>query len=59
MAARKRLLKRKAKQAVPGTVEGTKRPNKAAIAAGAGGGRRLLLILARKSSDDEAAGGRS
>ena len=28
----KRVLKRKAKAAVPGTVEGTKRPNKSAIA---------------------------
>jgi hypothetical protein len=27
----KRVLKRKAKDAVPGTVEGTKRPNKGAI----------------------------
>ncbi len=27
----KRVLKKKAKQAVPGTVEGTKRPNKGAI----------------------------
>ena len=28
----KRVLKKKAKQAVPGTVEGSKRPNKTAIA---------------------------
>ena len=31
--AGKRALKRKAKEAVPGTVEGTKRPNKPAIVA--------------------------
>lgn len=29
----KRVLKRKAKEALPGTVEGTKRPNKGAIVA--------------------------
>ena len=30
----KTVMKHKARQAVPGTVEGTKRPNKGAIAAG-------------------------
>ena len=48
----KRVLKKKAKDAVPGTVEGTKRPNKGAIAtvlAALGG---LLWFWRRKSSDE-------
>jgi len=47
----KRVLKRKAKAAVPGTVEGSKRPNKSAIAtivAALG----VLWFWRRKSSDD-------
>ena len=49
----KRVLKKKAKDAVPGTVEGSKRPNKGAIAtmlAGVGG---VLWFWRKKSSDDE------
>jgi hypothetical protein len=52
--AAKRVLKKKAKQAVPGTVEGTMRPNKGAIVsllAVAGG----ALWLWRRSGDDTAA----
>lgn len=49
----KRVLKKKAKDALPGTVEGSKRPNKGAIAtvlAAAGG---MLWFWRKKSSDDE------
>jgi hypothetical protein len=46
----KTLLKRKARQAVPGTVEGTKRPNKGAIAAGVAAAVGVLLFWRRKSS---------
>jgi hypothetical protein len=49
----KRVLKKKAKQAVPGTVEGTKRPNKGAIVsllAVVGG----ALLFWRRSGDDKA-----
>jgi hypothetical protein len=49
----KRVLKKKAKDAVPGTVEGSRRPNKGAIAtvlAGLGG---ALWFWRRKGSDDE------
>ena len=50
----KRVLKKKARQAVPGTVEGTKRPNKGAIVS-------LLAVVGgviwfwRRSSDDATA----
>jgi hypothetical protein len=50
----KRVLKRKAKAAVPGTVEGTRRPNKGAIATGVAALGGLLWFMRRKSSDDEA-----
>lgn len=49
----KRVLKKKAKDAVPGTVEGSKRPNKGAIAtllAAVGG---ALWFWRKQSSDDE------
>lgn len=49
----KRVLKRKARQAVPGTVEGTKRPNKGAIAAGVAAVLGVLLFWRKKSSADE------
>jgi hypothetical protein len=48
----KRVLKKKAKDALPGTVEGSKRPNKgliAMLAAIAG----VLVFWRRKSSDDD------
>ena len=48
----KTVMKRKARQAVPGTVEGSKRPNKGAIAAGLAAVVGLLWFW-RKSSDDE------
>ncbi len=49
----KRVLKKKARDVVPGTVEGSKRPNKGAIAtllAAVGG---ALWFWRKKSSDDE------
>jgi len=49
----KRVLKKKAKDVVPGTVEGSRRPNKGAIAtllAAVGG---ALWFWRKKSSDDE------
>ena len=49
----KRVLKKKAKDAVPGTVEGSKRPNKSAIAtmlAAVGG---ALWFWRKKSGGDE------
>jgi hypothetical protein len=49
----KRVLKRKAKAAIPGTVEGTKRPNKGAIASGVAALGGLLWFMRRKNSDDE------
>jgi hypothetical protein len=49
----KSLLKHKAKSAVPGTVEGTRRPNKGAIATGVAALGGLLWFMRRKSSDDE------
>ncbi len=55
--AAKRVLKKKAKEAVPGTVEGSKRPNKGAIVsllAAVGG---ALWFWRRSSSDDDAARG--
>jgi len=48
----KTVAKRKARQAVPGTVEGTRRPNKGAIAAGVAAVVGVLWFW-RKSSDDE------
>ena len=48
----KRVLKKKARDAVPGTVEGSRRPNKGAIAtmlAAVGG---VLWFWRRKGSDD-------
>lgn len=51
--AAKRVLKKKAKEAVPGTVEGSKRPNKGALVsllAAAGG---VLWFWRRKSDDDQ------
>ncbi len=50
----KRVLRKKAKDALPGTVEGSKRPNKGAILsllAAVGG---VLWFWRRKSDDDQA-----
>jgi hypothetical protein len=54
----KRVLKKKAKEAVPGTIEGTKRPNKGAIVsllAVVGG----ALYFWRRDSGDSGEGGES
>ena len=48
----KRVLKHKARTAVPGTVEGSKRPNKGAIAAGVAAILGVLLFWRRKGSSD-------
>jgi len=50
----KTVVKHKARQAVPGTVEGSRRPNKGAIAAGVAAVVGVLWFW-RKSSDDEPA----
>jgi hypothetical protein len=49
----KRVLKKKAREAVPGTVEGSKRPNKSAIATGLAAVGGVLWFWRRKSSDDQ------
>ncbi len=49
----KRLLKRKARNAVPGTVEGSRRPNKGAIATGLAALGGALWFWRRKGSSDE------
>lgn len=49
----KRVLKKKAKDALPGTVEGSKRPNKGAIATAVAALVGALLFWRKKSSDDE------
>ena len=50
----KRVLKKKAKEAVPGTVEGTKRPNKGAIVSALAAIGGALWFWRRKSDGDEA-----
>ena len=49
----KRVLKKKAKDAVPGTVEGSRRPNKGAIATTLAAVGGAIWFWRRKSSDDE------
>ena len=49
----KQVLRRKAREVVPGTVEGSKRPNKSAIAAGLAAVAGVLLFWRRKRSDDD------
>jgi hypothetical protein len=49
----KRVLKKKAREAVPGTVEGSRRPNKGAIATGIAALGGVLWFWRRKSSDGE------
>lgn len=48
----KRVLKKKAKDAVPGTVEGSKRPNKGAIFSALAAVGGALWFWRRKSSDE-------
>jgi len=49
----KRVLKKKARDAVPGTVEGSKRPNKGAILTALAAIGGALWFWRKKSSDDE------
>jgi hypothetical protein len=49
----KTIAKRKARQAVPGTVAGTRRPNKGAIAAGLAALAGAVWFWRRKGSQDE------
>jgi hypothetical protein len=49
----KTVLKHKARQAVPGTVDGTRRPNKGAIAAGVAAVVGVLWFWRKQSADDE------
>ena len=51
----KHVLRKKARDAVPGTVEGTKRPNKSAIAAGVAAVVGVLWFWHKQGSDDEPA----
>ena len=51
----KRMVKNKAKDAVPGTVEGTKRPNRGAIISAVVAVGGALWFWRRKSGDDSAA----
>ena len=53
----KRVLKKKARDAVPGTIEGSKRPNKGAIATALAAVGGALWFRRRKSSDDPPASG--
>jgi hypothetical protein len=48
----KRVLRKKAKDALPGTVEGSKRPNKGLIATVVAALGGLLWFRRRKGSDD-------
>jgi len=49
----KRVLKKKAREAVPGTVEGTKRPNRGAILSAVAALGGALWFWRRKSGDDD------
>jgi hypothetical protein len=49
----KRVLKKKARDAVPGTVEGSKRPNKGAIATALAALGGVLWFWRRRSSEDD------
>ena len=51
----KTVMKRKARQAVPGRVEGSMRPNKAAIAAAVAAVVSVLWFWRKSSDDDELA----
>jgi hypothetical protein len=52
----KRVLKKKAKQVVPGTVEGTSKPNRSAIAAAVAAAVGAVWFWRRKSDDAGPAG---
>ena len=49
----KRVLKKKARDAVPGTVEGSRRPNKGAIATALAAVGGVLWFWRRKRKEDE------
>jgi hypothetical protein len=49
----KTVLKRKARQALPGTVEGSKRPNRGAIATAVAAVVGVLWFWRKQSSSDE------
>ena len=49
----KTVVKHKARQAMPGTVEGSKRPNKGAIAAGVAAVVGVLWFWRKSSADEE------
>ena len=49
----KTVVKHKARQVVPGTVEGSRRPNKGAIAAGVAAVVGVLWFWRKSSADDE------
>ena len=51
----KHILRRKAKEAVPGTVEGSRRPNKGAILAALAALGGVLWFWRRKGADEPAA----
>ena len=53
----KRVLKKKAKDAIPGTVEGSKRPNKGAIVSLAAAIGGALWFWRRTSDDDQTPSG--
>jgi hypothetical protein len=48
----KTVMKRKAREAMPGTVEGSKKPNKGAIAAGVAAVVGVLWFWRKKGSGD-------
>jgi len=49
----KRVMKKKAKDAIPGTVEGTKRPNKGALVSVVAALGGVVWFWRRKGADDE------
>ena len=52
----KRVLRKKARETVPGTVEGTRRPNKGAIAAGLAAVGAVIFFWRRASGGDDDGG---
>lgn len=52
----KRYMRKKAKDAVPGTVEGTKRPNKGAIVSALAALGSVIWFWRRKGGDEQATG---